>query len=89
MRTKDVLRHDAAMSRRPERTWAANAARTGSGSSAIRGRRASGAALQPRQIFKVHRDAAESTRAQDLEAGGGAGSALGDQLEIRRFWKIH
>ena len=49
---------------------------------------ASRGALQPRQIFKAHRDAAGSTREQDLEAGGGAGSAPGDQLRDLRFCKI-
>ena len=39
---------------------------------------ASRGALQPRQIFEAHRDAAESTRTRDLEAGGGAGSAPGN-----------
>ena len=48
---------------------------------------ASRGALQPRQIFKAHRDAAGSTRAQDLEAGGGAGSAPGDQLRDLRICK--
>ena len=49
---------------------------------------ASRGALQPRQIFKAHRDAAGSTREQDLEAGGGAGSAPGDQLRDLRICKI-
>jgi hypothetical protein len=49
---------------------------------------AGGGGLQPQQIFKAHRDAAESTREQDLEAGGGAGSALGDQLRDLRICKI-
>ena len=46
-------------------------------------------ALQPRQIFKAHRDAAESARERDLEAGGGAGSAPGDQLRETRICKIY
>ena len=49
---------------------------------------ASRCALQPRQIFKAHRDAAESARERDLEAGGGAGSAPGDQLRETRICKI-
>ena len=48
---------------------------------------ASRGALQPRQIFKARRDSAGSTRAQDLEAGGGAGSAPGDQLRETRICK--
>ena len=48
---------------------------------------ASRGGLQPRQIFKAHRDAAESARERDLEAGGGAGSAPGDQLRETRICK--